>query len=90
MEITEEEVPRRLVNLFSQYKVPINCLIESNNGGRGFTRAVQKEIKHNIELEQDKPEEEREWSRHPVKWVHQSENKMARILVASSFVMNHI
>jgi predicted phage terminase large subunit-like protein len=56
-----------------------NTKIESNNGGRGFARNVERLI----------------WERHQtrrirVEWFHQSKNKMARILVASSFVMDHI
>lgn len=55
-----------------------SALIESNNGGRGFARNVQKECKsignnHTV-----------------VKWFHQSENKIARILSNSTGVMNNV
>ena len=53
--------------------------IESNNGGRGFSRNVTRILleKHN--------------SRKPsVKWFHQSKNKIARIISNSTFVMDHI
>lgn len=56
-----------------------NAKIESNNGGRGFARNVERLI----------------WERHKTRrvnitWFHQTENKMARILTNSSFVINHI
>lgn len=52
--------------------------IESNNGGRGFARNVQKELKElkNIHTK--------------INWFHQSENKQARILSNSTAVMNNI
>lgn len=54
------------------------ALIESNNGGRGFARNVGRECK---EL----------GNKHTVvKWFHQSENKIARILSNSTSVMNNV
>lgn len=54
------------------------ALIESNNGGKGFARNVIKECK-NIE------------NNHTViKWFHQCENKIARILSNSTGVMNNV
>jgi predicted phage terminase large subunit-like protein len=74
MEITEIEVAKQFVvnNVNKAH-------IESNNGGRGFARAVQRIL----------------WDVHEtkavvVKWFHQSRNKMARILTNSSYVMEHI
>lgn len=55
-----------------------NALIESNNGGRGFARNVQRELK------------EMGNSHTAVKWFHQSENKVARILSNSTGVMNNV
>lgn len=53
--------------------------IESNSGGRGFARNVQKILW------------EKYGTRKPLcKWFHQSKNKLARILSASTFVMNNI
>lgn len=52
--------------------------IESNNGGRGFARNVQRELK---ELKNYHTK---------VNWFHQSENKIARILSNSTAVMNNI
>jgi predicted phage terminase large subunit-like protein len=74
MEITEPETARRLYNQQVNY-----CLIESNNGGKGFSRNVEKNLwdKHK--------------SRHTIiDWFHQSANKLARILSNSTFAMNHI
>ena len=57
----------------------VGCaIIESNNGGRGFARNVERECK---EL----------GNRHTnIKWFHQSKNKEARILSNSTSVMNNI
>lgn len=55
-----------------------NTNIESNNGGRGFARNVQKELK---ELKNTHTK---------VNWFHQGENKVARILSNSTGVMNNI
>lgn len=49
--------------------------IESNNGGRGFARNVDRLIKTNITK---------------VQWFHQSKNKIARILTNATWVMNHV
>ena len=54
------------------------ALIESNNGGKGFARNVQRELK------------ERGNNHTVVKWFHQSENKIARILSNSTGVMNNM
>lgn len=52
--------------------------IESNNGGRGYARNVQKELRalKNLHTRVD--------------WFHQSENKQARILSNSTGVMNNV
>lgn len=73
MEVTEPQTAELLV------KNEVNeAYIESNNGGRGFARTVEKIM----------------WDKYKtrktmVKWFHQSKNKQARILSNSSFVMNH-
>ena len=73
MEITEPATAQMLT------KHNIGCaIIESNNGGRGFARNVERECK---EL----------GNRHTnIKWFHQSKNKVARILSNSTSVMNNI
>lgn len=52
--------------------------IESNNGGRGFARNVEKELKK-LNNKHTK-----------IHWFHQGENKQARILSNSTGVMNNI
>lgn len=73
MEKTEPETAKMLT------KNNVGCaIIESNNGGRGFARNVEREcraLKNN----------------HTVfKWFHQSQNKIARILSNSASVMNNV
>lgn len=74
MEITEPQTADLLVtnNVNEAH-------IESNNGGRGFARTVERLI----------------WERHKtrrtvIKWFHQSKNKEARMLSSASFVMEHV
>lgn len=55
-----------------------NAIIESNNGGKGFARNVQRELK------------ERGNNHTAVYWFHQSQNKVARILSNSTGVMNNV
>lgn len=73
MEVTEPETARRLlahgVNL---------AKIESNNGGRGFARNVQEQLKRLGS------------NRCRVEWFYQNENKVARILTNSTWVQDHI
>lgn len=73
METTEPETARMLT------RNNVGCaIIESNNGGRGFARNVERECK---EL----------GNRHTnIKWFHQSKNKIARILSNSTSVMNNV
>lgn len=73
MEITEPAVAKMMTKDNVGYSN-----IESNNGGRGFARNVQKELK---ELKNNHTK---------VHWFHQSENKQARILSNSTAVMNNI
>ena len=73
MEVTEPETAKMLT------RNNVGCaIIESNNGGRGFARNVERECK---EL----------GNKHTnIKWFHQSKNKIARILSNSTSVMNNI
>ena len=52
------------------------ALIESNNGGRGFARAVEKQCR---EMGNDKTK---------IRWFHQSKNKNSRIFTQSAAVQN--
>lgn len=73
MEITEKETAARLI----KYDVAI-ADIESNNGGRGFGRAVKRELK------------DKGWRRTKINMFHQSDNKEARILTNAPRVMDMI
>lgn len=74
MEFTEPEVAKML------HKDNVNIAdIESNNGGRGFGRSVERILK--------------EWhgsNRTYFNLFHQSKNKIARIISNSTWVMNHV
>ena len=73
MEVTEPETARMLT------RHNVGCaIIESNNGGRGFARNVERECKALGNKHTN------------VKWFHQSKNKIARILSNSTSVMNNI
>lgn len=73
MEITEPETAKMLT------RHNIGCaIIESNNGGRGFARNVERECKSL-------------GNRHTnINWFHQSKNKTARILSNSTSVQNNL
>lgn len=73
MEITEPAAAEMLT------RNHVGCaIIESNNGGRGFARNVERECK------------ERGNNHTKIKWFHQSQNKVARILSNSTGVMNNV
>lgn len=74
MEVTEMETARRLF----EHGVNVSD-IESNNGGRGFARSVERILKQDFKSNKTR-----------VKWFHQSKNKVARILSNSTWVMDHI
>lgn len=74
MEITEEEVAKR----HYEYKVNI-ADIESNNGGRGFARNIERILKEKYKTNKTR-----------VNWFHQGANKIARIISNSTWVMDHI
>lgn len=73
MEVTEPETASRLI----EHRVG-TAVVESNNGGRGFARAVRKEI---VAQGSTRP---------VVRWFHQSNNKIARINSHSNYVQQHI
>lgn len=74
MEITEPATAKMM------YEDKVNvAYIESNNGGRGFARNVERELR------------EKYHSNHTIiKAFHQSKNKQSRILSNSTWVMEHI
>ena len=73
MEITEPETARLLSLLQTR-----DCLIESNNGGRGFARNVERELK------------KLKCRKCNITWFHQSKNKNTRILVNATNVMEQV
>lgn len=73
MEITEPETAKRLTRCNV-----VHARVESNNGGSGFARNVQRILKVLQNY------------RTVVKWFHQNKNKKARILTNSTWVMEHI
>jgi len=75
MEITEEETARRL----TAFDVSL-CYIESNNGGRGFARAVERHLRSS----------DIKNFRTIVRPFTQGKNKKARILTSATWVMQHI
>ena len=74
MEITEEEVARR----FYEHKVN-RAFIESNNGGRGFGRSVERILR-----------EKYHWYKTYIDLFTQSRNKKARILSSATWCQNNI
>jgi predicted phage terminase large subunit-like protein len=74
MEITEGLVARSLTDNRAQ-----TAWIESNNGGRAFSRAVEKIMRESLNYLSCK-----------VTWFHQSENKTARILSNTTNVCNMV
>lgn len=74
MEITEPAVAKMLFD----NKVG-DADIESNNGGRGFARAVERILKDVHKSNKTR-----------ISWFHQSKNKIARILSNATWVMNHV
>ncbi len=73
MEVTEPETAKRILENGCTV-----ARIESNNGGRGFARNVETELKRLGS------------NRCRIEWFHQSGNKMARILTNSTWVQDHI
>ncbi|WP_070043574.1 phage terminase large subunit [Streptococcus agalactiae] len=74
MEVTEPLLAKALVSN------NVNAsMIESNNGGRGFSRNVERIVK------------EKYGSNKTVfKWFHQSQNKQSRILTNTTWIMEHV
>lgn len=74
MEITETKTAKML------FENEVNIAdIESNNGGKGFARQVERILRDKFGSNKTK-----------IKWFHQSKNKVARILSNATWVMDHI
>ena len=74
MEVTEPLLAKKLHEQEANYS-----RIESNNGGRGFARSVERILKEKYNSNRTK-----------IDWFHQSKNKEARILSNATWVMDHI
>lgn len=74
MEVTEPLQARLLVDNSVTF-----AKFESNNGGRGFARTIEKILLEDYGTRKPK-----------IEWFHQSKNKKARILSASTFIMNNV
>ncbi len=74
MEVTEQAVAKALYQAMAN-----ECYIESNNGGRGFARNVERILYQQYG-----------WRKTNIIWVQQRQNKIARIRTESTFVTNHI
>ena len=73
MEVTEEETARMLCKWQVDY-----CKIESNNGGRGFARNVERICRQMGNTKTS------------IQWFHQSQNKDVRIFTRAADVQNMI
>lgn len=74
MEITEPQTAKML------FENAVNvAYIESNNGGRGFARSVERILRQTYNT-----------NKTVIKWFHQSKNKTARILSNATWCMEHI
>lgn len=73
MEYTEVELAKRL----NEFNVEV-AFIESNNGGRGFARNVEKILREDKNFKTI------------IKWFSQNENKKSRILSNATSVMNMV
>lgn len=74
MEVTEPELAKRLF----EHKVN-RAYIESNNGGRGFARSVERIMRDKYK-----------WARTYIEMFYQSKNKKARILGAATWVQENV
>lgn len=74
MEVTESLLAQKL------YENEVNLAhIESNNGGRGYARSVERILKEKYKSNKTK-----------ISWFHQSKNKQARIISNATWVMDHV
>ena len=74
MELTEPAVARQLDANHADL-----ARIESNNGGKGFARSVQRHLQEGLGN-----------YRTTIKWYHNKKNKQARILSNATWIMQHV
>lgn len=73
-----EETEPAVADMFYRNKVN-QAIIESNNGGRGFAREVERLLKDQYRTNHT-----------VINWFHNSQNKNARIISNAPWVMEHI
>ena len=74
MEVTEQLVTDML------YRNEVNkCIVEANNGGKGFARRLQDLLIENYNT-----------NRTVIKWKQQTKNKQTRILIASTWIQENV
>lgn len=74
MQVTEPLTAKKLVENNVNF-----AKIESNNGGKGFARNVERIIWEKYHTRQIH-----------IEWFHQTQNKMARILTGATFIQDHV
>lgn len=78
MEITEPETAKFLVRNHIQKGMKV--MIESNSGGRGYARSVERTLRDKYKAESKGIF---------IEWFHQSDNKIARINTESHIIMKY-
>ncbi|QAT40846.1 phage terminase large subunit [Clostridium sp. JN-9] len=78
MEVTEPGAAKFFYENYLNHGLT-KAKIESNNGGRGFARNVERELWETFKTRKVS-----------IEWFHQSNNKKSRILSNSNFVMEHV
>lgn len=79
MSITEKKTAEILNKTQLKFGFPIDCHIESNNGGRTFARTVERILYSDFKNRKVN-----------IKWFTQNKNKHSRIISHASFVQNHV
>lgn len=72
-----EETEPKVAEAYARYEVN-NADIESNNGGKGFARNVERILKEDYKTNHT-----------VINWFHQSGNKLARIKSNATWIMQH-
>lgn len=78
MEITEPETAKFLIKNHVQRSMKV--LVESNSGGRGFARSIERILREKYQTESKGIS---------IEWFHQTDNKTARINTESHIIMKY-
>lgn len=79
MEQTDYLVANALYSVYNRFEMPIECVIESNNGGKAFALLVERIIQKKFFT-----------TAIQITWFHQSKNKISRILSNAFAVMRYV